>query len=191
MKQPLGCPPRRSVRPQKKKKAAQEKSKVPEPNTPRTEYVWKTLSEDKLGDWLRENFCFPSTPYKKFYAYYDEYVQTNRELLEKHCFKCKEKVSLRSAVVCGSTKCNKVYHRECVPDPDMDLCPLHYCMSCGCKVKDGMSCYMCPESTCSNCLGKEYGKKQMSLCSTCASSCADGDLETIRLACLYRSPFKA
>ncbi len=187
MKQPLGTPQRRSSRKQKKK-PAQSLIKVPPPNTPQTEYVWKTFSEDKLGSWLSENFCFPATPYKSFYTYYDKYVQIERPLLEKHCFKCKEKVSLKSAIVCGSSKCNKVYHRQCVTDPDMDLCPLHYCITCKSKAKHGQFCYMCPETTCSKCLGKEYGKKQMSLCSTCASSCAEGDLETIRLACLYKSP---
>lgn len=152
------------------------------------EYIWKTLTENKLSRWLDREF--PATPCRPFYTYYDEYVQKESRRLEKHCFGCKEPVKLRDAYICGHKKCDKVYHRQCVADPVNHLCSLHFCAECNDYIKDGLICHMCPRSTCADCLGKAFGKKQMSLCCTCAALCQSNNLDSVVGTCLYCTPLK-
>jgi hypothetical protein len=182
--------------PRKSKRKAVKKKPQPEPLSPVQqmasfdEHDYMLQTDGKLSKWLNDQFRLPSTPLKKFYAYYEEYVQKKKSLLEKHCFKCKEAVELRDAYICGSKKCNKIYHRLCVPDPVRDFCPCHYCYWCDTRFKDGIYCHTCPESTCSKCLNKSFGKRQMTLCCTCAYHCEDGSFDNVVKNCLYFTPVK-
>lgn len=185
--------PRRSVR-----KKPKRKTKLASPAIPASpfmaadfdEHDWMLQTDGKLSKWLNDQFRNPPTPLKPFYTYYEEYVQNESSRLERHCFKCKGEVKLRDAYICGSSKCCKVYHRHCVADPVRDLCPCHYCYECDARFRDGIYCHMCPESTCAKCLGKAFGKRQMTLCCTCAIQCEEGKFDNVVRGCLYFTPVK-
>ena len=186
---PVRPEPRRSKR--KSRKDAKKRSPlVPYRSATVEEYDYMLQTDGKLSMWLNDQFRNPPTPLKPFYTYYEKYVQKDDRRLEKHCFKCKEAVHIRDAYICGSKKCTKVYHQECVPDPVRDLCPCHYCFECDARFKDGVYCHMCPESTCASCLGKSFGKRQMTLCCTCAHLCEISRLDNVSKNCLYFTPVK-
>ena len=185
---PLLCdypaPPRRSRR---KSRARPTKSSaycaiMAEDNT-------KSIHEDMMltqtVNWLNETFTMPQRACDtQFVAYYDLYAK-NLKRLERLCFSCKYPVDLADAFICSSMSCVKVYHTKCVPkNHHSHLCPLHFCVDCKSRVKEGRFCFLCPTTYCASCNPrKQKGSKHMSLCEDCTKQCCDGKLFNVIKDC--------